>query len=348
MRIKSIFLKLLLTYILIVLVSHVVFSVASYVLFQNNLTNLHLNADRDQLQTVVQYIKQSYANGWSREMIVSSLELSIAKQDKAFYFYDESGTLLYQINDASFNLDREIVREVLREKQPIRKLYGDQHLAIAASPLDLDIAIEEKAIIMVSYGLGRDFNQVQHLVVLAASISITITGVFTYYLSKRITAPLREMNRVALLIARGQFDQRVTIRARDELGELGETFNYMAQELAGLDQLRKDFVANVSHDLRSPLTSIHGFIRAFLDDTIPNERKHHYFTIVNEQTERQYVLNNGQAEPCTCLGRSGTICFIESFPDGFDILLPDARPVIANGDHRVCFFPKGLPPHFGK
>jgi signal transduction histidine kinase len=131
---------------------------------------------------------------------------------------------------------------------------------------------------------------VVYLVVLSSIISITITGLFAYYLSKRITAPLREMNRVALHIARGQFDQRVRIKTRDELGELGDTFNNMAQELAGLDQMRKDFVSNVSHDLRSPLTSIHGFVRAFLDDTIPVDRKRHYFTIMKEQTERMIKL----------------------------------------------------------
>ncbi len=139
---------------------------------------------------------------------------------------------------------------------------------------------------------SRDFHQMKYLFVLASIISITVTGLITYYLSKRNTAPLREMNRIALHIARGQFDQRVIIKTRDELGELGETFNYMAQELAGLDQMRKDFVANISHDLRSPLTSIHGFVRAFLDDTIPSERKHHYLTIMNEQTERMIKLVN--------------------------------------------------------
>ncbi|MGM0867505.1 MAG: sensor histidine kinase [Bacillota bacterium] len=181
-RIKSIFLKLFITYIVILIVSHFVFTIASYLLFQNHLTNMHLNSE--------------------------------------------------------------------------------------------------------------DFNQMKYLFVLSSITSITITGLFTYYLSKRITAPIREMNRVALHIARGQFDQRVNIMTRDELGELGGTLNYMAQELAGLDQMRKDFVANVSHDLRSPLTSIHGFVRAFLDDTIPNDRKRHYLTIMKEQTERMIKLVN--------------------------------------------------------
>jgi signal transduction histidine kinase len=181
-RIKSIFLKLFITYIVILIVSHFVFTIASYLLFQNHLTNMHLNSE--------------------------------------------------------------------------------------------------------------DFNQMKYLFVLSSIISITITGLFTYFLSKRITAPIREMNRVALYIARGRFNQRVKIKTRDELGQLGETFNYMAQELAGLDQMRKDFVANVSHDLRSPLTSIHGFVRAFLDDTIPGERKRHYFSIMKEQTERMIKLVN--------------------------------------------------------
>ncbi|MFS0577307.1 HAMP domain-containing sensor histidine kinase [Sporosarcina sp. 179-K 3D1 HS] len=136
------------------------------------------------------------------------------------------------------------------------------------------------------------FNQLKYLFIPSSIISITITGLFTFYLTKRITAPLREINRVALLVARGQFHQRVNIKTRDELGQLGETFNYMTHELASLDQMRKDFIANVSHDLRSPLTSIQGFARAFLDDKIPNDKKRHYFTVMKEQTERMIKLVN--------------------------------------------------------
>jgi len=88
------------------------------------------------------------------------------------------------------------------------------------------------------------------------------------------------MNRVALHIARGQFDRRVKIKARD-VRNLGEAINYMAQELDGKDQMRKDFVANVPHDLRSPSTSIHGFVRTFLD-----------YKIMKEETERMIKLNS--------------------------------------------------------
>lgn len=139
---------------------------------------------------------------------------------------------------------------------------------------------------------GSDFNQISYMFGLSSIISITITGFFTYYLFKKITAPLREMNIAVHKFAKGKFDQEVNITSHDEVGELGVTFNYMAKELSSMDQMRKDFVANVSHDLRSPLTSIHGFVRAFLDDTIPNGRKRHYLILMNEQTERMIKLVN--------------------------------------------------------
>jgi len=128
--------------------------------------------------------------------------------------------------------------------------------------------------------------------VMASFISLTVTGLFTYFLSKRIVTPVQELKRVSSEIAKGHFDQKVEIKSRDELGQLGETINYMAQELAGLDRMRKDFVANVSHDLRSPLTTIHGFVKAFLDEKIPPERKHHYLMAIHEQTERMIKLVN--------------------------------------------------------
>jgi signal transduction histidine kinase len=64
----------------------------------------------------------------------------------------------------------------------------------------------------------------------------------------------------------------------------------MAGELAGVETMRRDFVANVSHDLRTPLTSLHGFLTALLDGTIPKEKEQQYITMMKEQTERQIRL----------------------------------------------------------
>jgi signal transduction histidine kinase len=135
-------------------------------------------------------------------------------------------------------------------------------------------------------------GQMKQAFSIALFLSLVLTSVLLFFLSRRITAPLREMTRVAPQIASGAFDQRVTISTHDEVGTLGEAFNAMAAALAGLDQMRKDFVANVSHDLRSPLTSLHGFLRAFQDEAIPDERKRHVLQVMEEQTVRMTRLVN--------------------------------------------------------
>lgn len=133
-------------------------------------------------------------------------------------------------------------------------------------------------------------SQMKQLFSVASFLSLALTSIVLFLLSRRITAPLREMQRVARQIARGDFEHRVTIKTHDEVGVLAEAFNAMATELAGLDQMRKDFVANVSHDLRSPLTSMHGFVRAFLDEAVPPERQRQYLLLMHAQTERMSKL----------------------------------------------------------
>src|SRR5260370_14798845 len=93
-------------------------------------------------------------------------------------------------------------------------------------------------------------NQMKQLFSVASFISLAMTSVFFSYLSRRITAPLREMNRVALQIARGHFDQRGTIKTRNEVRALGETFNDMAAWVAAPVERGKDFVGNCSPESR--------------------------------------------------------------------------------------------------
>lgn len=118
----------------------------------------------------------------------------------------------------------------------------------------------------------------------------------SYMVSKRMTKPLMEMNRAAKIIADGDFEQRVTIGSMDEMGELAESFNHMAESLEQNDKKRRDFIANVSHDLRSPLTSMQGFLTAMLDGTVPPEKQEKYLRIVLQETARLTRLTEGIVE----------------------------------------------------
>ena len=103
------------------------------------------------------------------------------------------------------------------------------------------------------------------------------------------------MNDAAKIIAAGNFEKRVWVYSEDEIGELGKSFNNMAESLEKQEIQRKNFIANVSHDLRSPLTSIKGYINAMLDGTIPYENRDRYLEIVKEEVSKQirsHQINN--------------------------------------------------------
>lgn len=103
---------------------------------------------------------------------------------------------------------------------------------------------------------------------------------------QHVTLPLTAMNRAAKVIANGNFEERVQVMSNDELGELAESFNHMAESLNAHERTRRDLVANISHDLRSPLTSMQGFLTAMLDGTVPQEKQEKYLRIVLEETQR--------------------------------------------------------------
>jgi signal transduction histidine kinase len=121
---------------------------------------------------------------------------------------------------------------------------------------------------------------------ISVAVSIFISIVLIYIFSLKISRPLKQIKNAAKEIAGGEFQKRLNIKAKDEIGELAITFNNMAIALQNLEEMRRGFIANVSHELRTPMTSIRGFIEGILDGTIPPERQNNYLTIVREETIR--------------------------------------------------------------
>ena len=127
-------------------------------------------------------------------------------------------------------------------------------------------------------------------------IALAGIGIFSFVLiyisSRAITRPLRQMSEAAAVIAGGDFDKRLPIRSADEVGHLAIEFNRMADSLQEQDRIRREFIANLSHDMRTPLTSIHGFLTAITDGTIPPEQQQHYLNIIMDESERLIKLSN--------------------------------------------------------
>lgn len=113
------------------------------------------------------------------------------------------------------------------------------------------------------------------------------------WLSRRLARPLHEMSEVAQELARGRFDRRVQVPpSDDEISRLAVSFNHMAAQLGNLERLRREFIANVSHELRSPLTSMRGFIQGILDGTVPAAEQEKYLRLAFDETRRLSRLVN--------------------------------------------------------
>jgi len=121
------------------------------------------------------------------------------------------------------------------------------------------------------------------LVTLAASLTAAL-AVFVYV--KKITRPLTAMAGAAGAMAKGDFDVRAPESRVKEIDELAVSFNAMAGQLSQLEDSRREFVANVSHELRSPMTSIQGFVEGMADGTIPPEEHPRYLAIVSDEIRR--------------------------------------------------------------
>ncbi len=136
-------------------------------------------------------------------------------------------------------------------------------------------------------------EEVRIIFIKVLSISCLIAFLCTYILSLYITKPIQEMNQAAKVIAGGDFQRRIELENRkDEIGELASRFNYMAQELDELEAMRRLFIANISHDLRTPLTSVKGFVQAIMDGTIPPDQQNKYLQIVLDEAERMNQMTN--------------------------------------------------------
>lgn len=107
-----------------------------------------------------------------------------------------------------------------------------------------------------------------------------------YYLTKKMVTPLERMSAAAKQFAVGDFSYRVKVDGNDELADLGKAFNDMADALDALESSRRNFVSNVSHELKTPMTSIAGFIDGILDGTIPRDKQDYYLDIVSTEVRR--------------------------------------------------------------
>ncbi len=175
-------------------------------------------------------------------------------------------------SDGRTKLDGVYAKDQLVSAQPV--IVNDEVIALvfAATP--------------ISSSVTDYFLRTIKIFLVAAAFSLLVGAMGVYIFTVNLLSPLRDMSRATKAYAKGDFSYRVRVRGKGELESLLKAFNSMATELALHERTRRSFVANVSHELKTPMTTIGGFIDGILDGTIPPEKQNYYLEIVSNETKR--------------------------------------------------------------
>ncbi len=126
---------------------------------------------------------------------------------------------------------------------------------------------------------------------LAGAIALSVSFVVSYFISRSISGPLARITEASKQMAQGDYDVHIPIRGQDEVGRLSEAFNQMAREVGHSHQMMKDLLANVSHELKTPLTSIQGFSQAMVDGVVQSDDDvKEYSRTIHEEANRMRAL----------------------------------------------------------
>lgn len=169
----------------------------------------------------------------------------------------------------------------------ISGMFDTMH-GVVITPLTYSVA-ERAGMMLVCYD-AESINDLAlgtiQAVILSSLWVMIVTLIAIYFITERIIAPLRQINVATKKFASGKFDTRLPVEGNDEVTELSRSFNTMAESLANIEYTRSVFLANISHDLRTPMTTITGFIDGMLDGAIPPEKHSYYLEIIAQETRR--------------------------------------------------------------
>ncbi len=112
-------------------------------------------------------------------------------------------------------------------------------------------------------------TSIHHYLLWASLAALLLAFVISFLLSRRLLRPLSQMSAITGEMAAGDFSARVEVSSSDEVGQLGQAFNRMADSLEQIERLRKNMVADVAHELRTPLTNLRGYMEALTDEVLP-------------------------------------------------------------------------------
>ncbi|MBU3131912.1 HAMP domain-containing histidine kinase [Clostridium gasigenes] len=142
---------------------------------------------------------------------------------------------------------------------------------------------------------NEQVNQIHQRSILIMStliICVIIGSILMFFATKTISKPIKYISNITKEVSKGNFDISIDYESADEIGTLAKNFNLMIVELKNMEYLRKDFISNVSHEFKTPISSIQGFVEMIKNKDLPEEKRDAYIDIIIEETERLSNLSS--------------------------------------------------------
>lgn len=196
-------------------------------------------------------------------------------------------------------IDSQYVREVLNggiyngimEESHLLAVFSLFESSIQNS-IGLPLTVKDKPYAMfIRPNLEQQFGEVRIIVAVLFGLIFVLSILFIIIATRYIVKPVKNLTAATNKIVNGDYNIKMDISRRDELGNLARHFTQMASSIKQLDEMRQEFVANVSHEFQSPLTSIQGFSQAILDKKTTPEEEERYLQIIEKESRRLSVLS---------------------------------------------------------
>lgn len=299
---RSIYARMLITYIMIAAFILLLQSVILVQLYKQSYIDITSESTIDQAEQIAKIISSSQH---SENISVSQLLITLEAYDTDethLWLVDKNGIVLQVNHEMELKLTSEELSQslssvldgetVVLEKQTTSIMAGlALTVAVPVVPHDGDINYTVYMHRDIDAAQGLDYMFYRHLL-LSTVITVLVSALLVLISSRHITLPIQQLNKMCIDISNGNFDTQIMTSGQDELVQLATAFNEMAQNLKKHETLRSSFVANVSHELRSPITSIHGFAKGLQDGTIEEKDREKYAAVIVEESLRLKKLIN--------------------------------------------------------
>lgn len=299
---RRLFLKFMIPYLCTVLLSFVAVATFSSSLVHNYLVkNTTEKMYKEATLAAAGDLADAYDKDSSLGDVYNAFTVLARNQNSSIWLVSTQGEILLNTDEEYNPQNAKIIKDFnpakltgsYYQEGTFFGYFKDEHLSVTAT---IGSDYIPKGYVIIHYAMNQiwaEQNAILNIVYLTAGIilllSLIVVVAFTFF----VYNPINKIIVAANEYAAGNLNYALPVEDDDELGYLAAALNYMAGEINKAGEYQRKFVSNISHDFRSPLTSIKGYVEAMLDGTIPPEMQEKYLNIVLTETERLNKLTRG-------------------------------------------------------